>query len=304
MWYRDGSMIVGLGGKCLDVQWGVASPGTLVHMWPCHGGPAQRWTSMPDGTLRGLGGFCLAVKHEAWPIGDPVRPIHPVHIDTCTGAAGQRWTFTRTDILVDRIYSTGGRIGAVENLLPQVSGFCFLQRLESMNVIMSRTGVFWRLSLPVWSAASVTARCVEWLRFANTGGYRVVEDVGVNSIGNAGSPRYLTSQGAIHVLRGVNGEFAGGGELVQVSPALVHTRPGERHFGHWFVHASHRSGAGTTAWAYSVQLYDWAGAPRPIRWLGRFRVDAPSSGGRPLRGNDQRRQGCVLPRPCWGSIRW
>lgn len=76
----------GLGGKCLDVQWGSTARGAPLHMWPCHGGPAQQWTLTDAGEIRGLAGRCLDVR---W--GD-TTPGTPVHMWDCTGDPAQKWT--------------------------------------------------------------------------------------------------------------------------------------------------------------------------------------------------------------------
>jgi hypothetical protein len=46
-------------GKCLDVQNGRTDDGAPVWLWDCHGGPPQRWTMMPDGTIRTPANMCL-----------------------------------------------------------------------------------------------------------------------------------------------------------------------------------------------------------------------------------------------------
>lgn len=83
----ENAALRGLGNKCVDVQWGSAEPGTAVHMWPCHGGPAQHWTYTNRSQLVGLGGLCLDVQWAN------TSPGTPVHMWPCNGGAAQRWTF-------------------------------------------------------------------------------------------------------------------------------------------------------------------------------------------------------------------
>lgn len=76
--------ILGLGGQCLDVQWGSSANGTPVWMWPCNGGVAQVWrrTAADEIRIAGLGDRCLDAR-------DPSA----VRIYDCDGRASQRWTF-------------------------------------------------------------------------------------------------------------------------------------------------------------------------------------------------------------------
>ncbi len=81
--------LVGLGGKCLDVESADPSDGSPVNLYRCHGGENQRWqldlTPAPQ-RLVGLGGKCL-VPGPVDDSGD-VRVV----IGAC-GAADDRWRF-------------------------------------------------------------------------------------------------------------------------------------------------------------------------------------------------------------------
>jgi hypothetical protein len=81
--------IVGVGGKCLDVNQNDNS----VQLFPCHMGPIHSWTQLPNGTIRGLNGLCLEARPadvRAWGVTGP-RSAR-LDIAPCTGADNQLWT--------------------------------------------------------------------------------------------------------------------------------------------------------------------------------------------------------------------
>jgi glucose/arabinose dehydrogenase len=85
------AMLVGVeSGRCVDVPGAAREPGSRLHLWDCHGGENQRF-SVPSagasGPLRIYGSLCVQVDAGAAADGS-------VTIQTCTGAAAQRWTTT------------------------------------------------------------------------------------------------------------------------------------------------------------------------------------------------------------------
>jgi uncharacterized protein with LGFP repeats len=99
------SVIHGLGGQCLDVQWGSTAWETPVQMWPCNSDGAQVWRYLPTGEIKGLGGLCLDVKNGS------TDPWTPVQMYPCTGGAAQKW-----DVRADgTIHGLGGQCLDVRN---------------------------------------------------------------------------------------------------------------------------------------------------------------------------------------------
>lgn len=85
--------IIGLGGKCLDVQLGGTENGTKVMIWDCTGAEAERWRVL-DGTITGIGGNCLDVDGGATADGTGVHMWH------CNpGAPNQRWTLREGQLI-------------------------------------------------------------------------------------------------------------------------------------------------------------------------------------------------------------
>lgn len=83
--YRwQNKMIVGLGGRCLDVR--NAAPGGVVRMADC-GGAGQRWSLRADGllTLAAQPDLCLDLRD-----GKDARGT-PVMLFPCHGGASQVW---------------------------------------------------------------------------------------------------------------------------------------------------------------------------------------------------------------------
>ncbi|MEU4744985.1 ricin-type beta-trefoil lectin domain protein, partial [Actinosynnema sp. NPDC023658] len=80
--------IVGIGGKCVDVNGSSTADGAKVQLWTCNSGVNQQWT--PSGTtLRALG-KCLTVNGSSQTDGALVQ------LWTCNGSSGQNWS-TQSD---------------------------------------------------------------------------------------------------------------------------------------------------------------------------------------------------------------
>ncbi|MCC8250812.1 ThuA domain-containing protein [Saccharothrix luteola] len=71
--------------KCLDVNGGSQVDGTLVQLWSCNGSSGQNWSVQSDGTIRN-GAKCLDANGGS--SADGTQLI----IWTCTGGTNQRWT--------------------------------------------------------------------------------------------------------------------------------------------------------------------------------------------------------------------
>jgi hypothetical protein len=85
------------GGKCLDIENGVASPNSAIRIWPCNGAPAQQWTVAfaNDGSseIHALGlDQCLATRQS----GGQTVLFLPLELEPCSNLAKQRWLITRT----------------------------------------------------------------------------------------------------------------------------------------------------------------------------------------------------------------
>lgn len=77
--------IVGMGGKCLDVDTNTAVSGRSVQLWTCGIATGQRWSIAADGTVRAFG-KCLDIT------GNGTANFSPVQLWDCLPAAGaQRW---------------------------------------------------------------------------------------------------------------------------------------------------------------------------------------------------------------------
>jgi type 1 glutamine amidotransferase len=76
-------------GKCLDVAGASAAEGAPVILWPCHGGPNQRFVPAADGTWRvypdGVTERCLDA------LGGGLRDGDALVAWGCHGGANQRW---------------------------------------------------------------------------------------------------------------------------------------------------------------------------------------------------------------------
>ncbi|GAA2376330.1 hypothetical protein Cme02nite_09800 [Catellatospora methionotrophica] len=75
--------IVGIGGKCVDVDNAGTANGTKIQLYTCNGSAAQRWSRV-GGTLQALG-KCLDVDNAGTANGTKVQ------LWTCNGTASQVW---------------------------------------------------------------------------------------------------------------------------------------------------------------------------------------------------------------------
>nr|WP_245811828.1 family 16 glycoside hydrolase [Actinophytocola xinjiangensis] len=73
--------IVGVAGKCVDVNGASSADGTKIQLWTCTGGTNQQWTR-EGSTLRALGKCMTAVGTN-----DGAN----VQLSTCDGRGGQNW---------------------------------------------------------------------------------------------------------------------------------------------------------------------------------------------------------------------
>lgn len=82
-----GRAIVGVGsGRCLDVIGGGTASGTKVQLYDCNGTSAQKWTLLPDGTIRyGNLLMCLDIPGGNFTNGNRVQ------IYSCNNTLSQRW---------------------------------------------------------------------------------------------------------------------------------------------------------------------------------------------------------------------
>jgi len=74
----------GVAGKCLDVNGGSTTDGTVVQIWGCNGTNAQSWSAYADGTLRAEG-KCLDATAQGTANGTKVETW------SCNGGANQVW---------------------------------------------------------------------------------------------------------------------------------------------------------------------------------------------------------------------
>ena len=81
--------IVGLAGKCVDIQGASSADMTPLVIYTCHGGANQSWTVSSDGTLRSLG-KCMDVRGGSTTAGTVVQ------LNTCNTGGAQKWVH-RTD---------------------------------------------------------------------------------------------------------------------------------------------------------------------------------------------------------------
>jgi len=86
-----GSPIVGIGGRCIDIQGGAAVNRADLLMNTCNGNASQNWLySTSDKSLRSLG-KCMEIANSARKSGTRVQ------LNSCNGAAGQTWERRDTD---------------------------------------------------------------------------------------------------------------------------------------------------------------------------------------------------------------
>lgn|GEM_PF-1498823 len=88
---REGVLRSEYGGKCLDVdqQNGPVGNGTVVQLWDCNYGIAQKWIIQQDGSMRNpQSNLCLDVNTQ-----NGVTPVNTkVQVWACNGTAQQKWT--------------------------------------------------------------------------------------------------------------------------------------------------------------------------------------------------------------------
>lgn len=76
--------IVGLGGKCLDVDTNTAVNGNAAQLWACNSASGQDWSVSADGTIRAFG-RCLDVDANG------TANFTPVQLWECNGSGAQQW---------------------------------------------------------------------------------------------------------------------------------------------------------------------------------------------------------------------
>ena len=87
-----GTPVVGLAGKCLDVQDDDNADGTQVQLYTCNGTNAQKWT-FQDNQLVNVGGRCLDVSDANSANGTKVQ------IYDCNGTVAQHWTYENGELV-------------------------------------------------------------------------------------------------------------------------------------------------------------------------------------------------------------
>jgi hypothetical protein len=78
-------LILGFGGKCVDVQGANPADGTQVQLFTCNGTVAQAWTASAGITFTAMG-KCLDVQGAGTANGTRVQ------LFTCNGTVAQAWT--------------------------------------------------------------------------------------------------------------------------------------------------------------------------------------------------------------------
>jgi hypothetical protein len=81
-------------GKCIDVPASSHATGTLLQLWPCHGGDNQRWTPIDTGD----GFFQLQSKNTpSMCMNVQIADLWPVDQQSCVAWAGQKWRWAVVD---------------------------------------------------------------------------------------------------------------------------------------------------------------------------------------------------------------
>lgn len=96
----DTAPIIGVAGKCLDVQGGVAVTEGKVQLYGCNSTVAQKWEQPGDGTIRNQG-KCLDVQHA----NKAEKTL--VWLYDCNGTGAQKW-----------------KVGSDGSLVSVISGLC------------------------------------------------------------------------------------------------------------------------------------------------------------------------------------
>jgi non-reducing end alpha-L-arabinofuranosidase len=81
---REGAIVGGQSGRCLDIPNGTTTNGTQVQLWDCTGGSAQHWTATSAGQLTS-GGKCLDANGAGTSNGTAVI------IWDCNSQTNQQW---------------------------------------------------------------------------------------------------------------------------------------------------------------------------------------------------------------------
>jgi len=89
-----GRAIVGLNGRCIDVDHSNTANGTPIQLWDCNGSAAQSWTFHGDGTLRAFG-KCMDVTWGSTENGALIQ------LHDCNGNAAQRFVLSGAGDLVN-----------------------------------------------------------------------------------------------------------------------------------------------------------------------------------------------------------
>ncbi|MCP3063187.1 ricin-type beta-trefoil lectin domain protein [Myxococcus sp. K38C18041901] len=89
-----GREIVGLAGKCIDVDHSNTANGTPIQLWDCNGTNAQKWTFHGDGTLRAFG-KCMDVTWGSTANGALIQ------LHDCTGNPAQQFVLSGAGDLVN-----------------------------------------------------------------------------------------------------------------------------------------------------------------------------------------------------------
>lgn len=105
--------------QCLNVEWhGFAVAGTPMRVKPCDPWKNQQWFFNKDGSITGVGGFCMDVQ------GSQVAEGSQVIYVTCSGSPSQKWTVSGTQLM-----GVGGKCvdisgGQPDTLAPLVIAAC------------------------------------------------------------------------------------------------------------------------------------------------------------------------------------
>jgi len=86
--------VSGVAGKCLDVNTGSSTNGTVVQLYGCNRTSAQSWTPSSDGTLRALG-KCLDITGAGTTNGSQVE------LWDCNGGGNQVWQRGANNALIN-----------------------------------------------------------------------------------------------------------------------------------------------------------------------------------------------------------
>ena len=105
--------------QCMNVEWhGYPVAGTPLRVKPCDPWRNQQWLFNKDGSVTGVGGFCVDVQNGSDAAGTAVLYV------PCTGAPSQRWTVAGTQLI-----GVGGKCvdvsgGEPNTLAPLVLATC------------------------------------------------------------------------------------------------------------------------------------------------------------------------------------